>query len=108
MQCTAAALYCAKIILLQIKENFYGIPAPLIVAYIQQCSVCAMRQTLSTRAPLTPIVCTRFWARVQIDLIDTRKYEYEGYKWILTTKDHMFRFVILDALKSKTALEVVQ
>ncbi|KAL0039753.1 hypothetical protein WJX77_006913 [Trebouxia sp. C0004] len=45
---------------------------------------------------------------VQIDLIDMRKYEYAGYKWVLTTKDHMSRSVIFDALKSKTALEVVQ
>lgn len=67
-----------------------------------------MQQTLSTRAPLTLIVCIRFWARVQVDLSDMRMYEYKGYKWVFTTKDHMSCFVTLDALKRKTALEAVQ
>ena len=62
---------------------------------------------MSTKAPLKPIICTTFWGRVQIDLIDMRKYHFEEYTWLLSVKDHFTRFVILHALKSKTGKEVV-
>ena len=47
-----------------------------------------MRQSLSTKAPLKPIICTIF---VQIDLIDMRKNHFEEYTWLLSLKDRLMK-----------------
>ena len=55
---------------------------------IRRCNVCAMRQSLSTKAPLKPTICTIF---VQIDLIDMRKNQFEEYTWLLSLKDRLMK-----------------
>lgn len=93
---------------MQIKENFYGIPAPIVVEYVRNCANCAQRQKIDTKPPLRPIICNTYRGRVQIDLIDMQKYAFDGYKWVLTEKDHFSRFVQLFALKTKTGKEVIE
>lgn len=45
-------------------------------------------------------------ARGQVDLIDMQSCNDGGYKFILNYQDHLSKFVMLRALKTKTAAEV--
>ncbi len=46
--------------------------------------------------------------RMQIDLIDMRSIEYDGYKWIFHAKDHFSKYSWLCPLVSKEAINVAQ
>ena len=92
---------------LQIRENFYGIPAPIVIEFVRNCVICASKQKLQTKAPLKTIICNKYRGRVQIDLIDFTKYPWEDNKWCLTSKDHFSRFVHAWPLKRKSAQDVV-
>jgi hypothetical protein len=45
---------------------------------------------------------------MQIDLIDMRSTEYDGYKWIFHAKDHFSKYSWLRPLVSKEAINVAQ
>lgn len=96
---------CAHIQLaLQVKRHYCGLPVQDTVAYmISRCANCNQRQAKTTRAPLRPIICNTFWARVQMDLIDMRSMTRDGYNRILVFKCHFSRYVILFALLNKMA-----
>ncbi|KAL7286669.1 hypothetical protein TKK_0019056 [Trichogramma kaykai] len=44
--------------------------------------------------------------RCQVDLIDFQSQSHNDYKWIMVYQDHLTKFVILNALKTKRAEEV--
>ncbi len=56
---------------------------------------------------LKPIESNEMWERVQIDLIDMRSEQYDGYQWIAHVMDHFSKFHILWPMKKKTGMEVV-
>ena len=93
-----------KDVALQIKRRYCGLSVQETVAFmISRCGDCNQRQAKTTRAPLRPIICTSFWTRVQVDLIDMRSMARDGFNWILVFKCHFTRFVILYALLNKRA-----
>ncbi|CAF4580555.1 unnamed protein product [Rotaria socialis] len=45
---------------------------------------------------------------MQIDLVDMRSVEYNGFKWIFHAKDHFSKYSWLDPLPSKEAINVAE
>lgn len=92
---------------LQLKLQYFGFPLQETVAFmIKHCGNCNQRQAKNTRAPLRPIKCESFLSRLQIDLIDMRAMEADGFSWIQVLKDHFTRFTVLFALQNKEAATV--
>ena len=55
---------------------------------------------------VSPIVSEDFNKRCQVDLIDLQSQPDDEYKFVLVYQDHLSKFIILRALKRKTAEDV--
>lgn len=67
-----------------------------------------MKQPNKTPQILKLIVSRRSIQRIQIDFVDFRTKAGGKYKWLLQIKDHFSRFVWLQALKQKEAVQVAE
>ena len=81
--------------------------------YIVTCPVCnsAPPKSCIIKGTKTPICLNKFGDRVQVDLIDMRRYRQKGeashmMRYIVTGKDHFSGFVMLDAISEKTPTKV--
>ena len=54
-------------------------PGETVAYMISRCGNRNQRQAKTTRAPLRPIICTSFWTRVQVDLIDMTSMARDGF-----------------------------
>lgn len=70
------------------------------------CDACQTRRSVPKPISGKPIVSVGFLTRLQVDLIDMRSIEYNGYKFIMHVKDHFTKFSWLFALPSKEANQV--
>ena len=70
------------------------------------CDACQTRRSFPKPASGKPIVSIVFLTRLQVDLIDMRSVEYNGYNFIMHAKDHFTKFSWLFALPSKEACHV--
>ena len=61
-----------------------------------------------THPPLEPIVVSRLFERVEVDLIDMRHEPDGRFKWICHMKDHWSRLSKLTPATSKTADEIME
>ena len=80
---------------------------------VKQCEICHRKAANRFRGPLTPIISTELFERVQIDFIDFRHqpdapYGPAGpkYHWVMHIKDHFSKFTQLYPLQSKASGEV--
>ena len=80
---------------------------------VKQCEICHRKATNRSRGPLTPIISTELFERVQVDLIDFRhqpdaSYGPVGpkYHWVMHVKDHFSKFTQLYPLQGKLFTEV--
>lgn len=96
-----------------IRGTYYGISREEVKFLIKQCEVCLKKANNRSRGPLTPILSTELFERVQIDLIDFRHqpdapYGSTGpkYHWVMHIKDHFSKFTQLYPLQSKASAEV--
>ncbi len=55
---------------------------------------------------LLNLVSVGFMTRMQVDLIDMRSSEYNGFKWIFHAKDHFSKYSWLFPMTSKEAVNV--
>lgn len=70
------------------------------------CDACQTRRSISKPACGKPILSVGFLTRLQVDLIDMRSVEHNGFKFIMHVKDHFTKFSWLFALPSKEANNV--
>ena len=96
-----------------IRNTFYGISRGEVEYLVKQCEICHRKATNRSRGPLTPIVSTELFERVQVDLIDFRHqpdapYGPAGpkYHWVMHVKDHFSKFTQLYPLQGKSSAEV--
>ena len=96
-----------------IRNTFYGISRGEVEYLVKQCEICHRKATNRSRGPLTPIVSTELFERVQVDLIDFRHqpdapYGPAGpkYYWVMHVKDHLSKFTQLYPLQGKSSAEV--
>ena len=96
-----------------ISKAYYGISRQEVVYLVKQCEMCNKKAANRSRGPLTPIISTELFKRVQIDLINFRHqpdvpYSSAGpkYYWVMHVKDHFSKFSQLYPLQSKASAEV--
>ena len=96
-----------------ISRAYYGISRQEVVHLLKQCEICHKKVANRSRAPLTPIISTELFERVQVDLIDFRhqpdaSYGLAGlkYHWVMHVKDYFSKFTQLYPLQNKASAEV--
>ena len=80
---------------------------------VKQCEICHRKATNRSKGPLTLIISTELFERVQVDLIDFKHqpdapYSSAGpkYYWVIHVKDHFSKFTQLYSLQGKSSTEV--
>jgi hypothetical protein len=92
-----------------IKEDWYGVTEKACQIFISLCPECLPVTRITTKAkmnPLNMIMSDTIGRRAQIDLIDMRSQEYDGYNWILRYRDHLSGYSHVALLFSKESIEV--
>ena len=90
-----------------LQRIYYGITKEHVKKLLAECVICCSQTICRSVAPLTPIISTKPFERIQIDLIDMRNQpdanDKATYLWILHVKDHFSKFSSLYPLHNKTA-----
>ena len=89
-----------------ISKSFYGIIRTEVMWLLKRCQVCIRQAQNRSRGPLVPIVSTKLFERIQVDLIDFRNEPDNVFHWILHVKDHFSKYCQLYALPNKEAKSV--
>ncbi|CAF3493417.1 unnamed protein product, partial [Rotaria sordida] len=89
-----------------VKYRYAQIPLELIKLFISLCDQCASRKTFPKPVVGKPIASVGFMTRIQMDLIDMRSNEFNGFKWIFHAKDHFSKYSWLFPMASKEAINV--
>jgi hypothetical protein len=96
-----------------IRGTYYGISRTEVKYLLGQCGICHKKAVNRSRGPLTPIISTQLFERLQVDLIDFRHqpdapYGPSGpkYHWVMHVKDHFSKFTQLYPLQAKSSAEV--
>ncbi|CAF4625883.1 unnamed protein product, partial [Rotaria sp. Silwood2] len=90
----------------EVKRRYAQIPLELVKLFLSLCDQCASRKTFPKPVVGKPIVSVGFMTRIQMDLIDMRSNEFNGFKWIFHAKDHFSKYSWLFPLASKEAINV--
>lgn len=94
-----------------LKRQYANITEETIAVFLKFCHTCEKTRDRPQRKGHVsrPIISKAMNSRCQVDLIDLQRQacgENGEYKWILNYQDNLTKFVILRALKSKSAVEV--
>ena len=60
----------------------------------------------TTGVVVRPLISKEYSSRGQVDLIDTQSMSRNGFRWIMVYQDHLTKFCVLRAIKSKWPVEV--
>ena len=85
-------------------EHGTHVPRPVIQLFLDLCQT--SQETRGRKSTHMPIIPDTVGQRGQADLLDLQMVPDGGYKYILNYLDCFSKFVILRALKTKTAAEV--
>ena len=92
----------------KLRQVFWNITEQEVKCFIITCPVCNLAPPKSriVKGTKTPIRLNKFGDRVQIELIDMRRYQRKDeaghmMKYIVVAKDHFSGFVMLDAISEK-------
>ena len=93
---------------LEISQKYSGIKRTMIREYLDLCESCLHHEPLKRTDIVRNIRSKRPWERIQIDLVDLRKFSTEnnGYSWILNVIDVFSKFLFSFKLNSKNSKEV--
>ncbi|KFD66209.1 hypothetical protein M514_10253 [Trichuris suis] len=91
----------------ELSPKYKNITGYDIELYPQICGPCQKKQKGAKKGVVVmPMVFSDFNSRCQVDPIDFPSHPDGEYKFIMAYQDHLTKFVVLKALKSKTAEEV--
>ena len=76
--------------------------------FIELCDQCVSRKLFPKPIVGKPIISVGFMSCMQIDLLDMRSVEHNGFKWIFHAKDHFSKYSWLYPLTSKEAVNVAE
>ncbi|CAF4364535.1 unnamed protein product [Rotaria socialis] len=90
----------------EVKSRFSGIPQQAVSLFINICDACQIRRSFPKTPCGKPIISIGFLTRLQVDLIDMRSVQYNGFTFIMHVKDHFTKFSWLFSLPTKEARHV--
>ena len=93
----------------EFRTKYGGVRRAVVEDYVKSCKSCELHRPLKDRDIIRNITASKNWERIQIDLIDVKKYAEHnaGFTWILHAVDVYSRFSFVYPMKSKTAIEVI-
>jgi transposase InsO family protein len=91
-----------------IQLDYYGITQDDLEDLLEHCQNCQKCLLNRSRGPLRPIVSSKNFERVQVDLINMSNHLDGQYKWILHAKDHYSKFSLLWPLEAKTVESIAR
>ncbi len=93
-----------------VGQSYYGVSREEVVFLVKLCEICHRKAHSKSKGPLVPIISTKLFERVQIDLIDMRSTPDITttviYKWIAHLVCCMSKIRMLLALPNKEAVTV--
>lgn len=93
-----------------VGQSYYGVSREEVIFRIKLCKICHRKTYSKSKGPLVPIISTKLFERVQIDLIDMRSTPDITtnviFKWIAHLVFYMSKIRILLALPNKEAVTV--
>ena len=93
-----------------VSQFYYGVSREEVVFFIKLCEICHKKAHSKSKGPLVPIISTKLFERIQIDLIDMRSTPNITptviYKWIAHLVYCMSKIRMLLALPNKKAVTV--
>ena len=92
----------------EVKKKYANISVQIIELFKSLCIQCQKKRVRpkTTGVVVRPILTQDFSCRGQVDLIDMQSLSYNGYRWIMVYQDHLTKFCVLRAIKSKRPVEV--
>jgi hypothetical protein len=92
----------------EISRRYSGIKKATVASFLEKCESCTRFQPLKTSDLIQNVRGTKPWERLQIDLVDLRKYSdvNQGFSWILNVLDTFSKYLHSYRLKSKESGEV--
>lgn len=89
------------------SRKYANITLEMINIFLSMCETCQRKKSMKKKGLVSkPILHSEMNSRCQVDLIDMQTQEDRGFKFIMVYQDHLTKFVLLRALKSKRAVEV--
>ncbi|XP_064099873.1 KRAB-A domain-containing protein 2-like isoform X3 [Macrobrachium nipponense] len=93
----------------ELQKKYANIPTKAVELFKSLCQECQKKRKrpMTKGVVVRPILTKEFSSRGQVDLIDMQSMPSgSNKKWIMVYQDHLTKFCILRALKSKRAAEV--
>lgn len=91
----------------QLKTKYCNISRGIIDTYLSLCEQCQLKKKVKRKGLVVkPILTNEMNSRCQVDLIDMQSEADGDFRFILNYQDHLTKFTVLRALKTKTAEEV--
>ncbi|CAB0039376.1 unnamed protein product, partial [Trichogramma brassicae] len=79
----------------------------MVNLYLTMCEICEQKKVKRHRGLVSkPILHDQMNSRCQVDFIDYQAQAVDGFKWVMVYQDHLTKFVMLKALKTKRAEEL--
>ena len=88
--------------------QYYGIARDEVFFLIKLCEICHRKAASKSKGPLKPIISTRLFERIQVDLIDMTATPDGDYVWICHMEDHFSKYHALFPIKNKEAATVAR
>ncbi|CAF2943784.1 unnamed protein product [Rotaria sp. Silwood2] len=92
----------------EISRRYSFVPLKMVKIFVELCDQCASRKLFPKPIVGKPIISVGFMTRMQIDFVDMRSVEHNGFKWIFHAKDHFSKYSWLYPLTSKKAVNVAE
>jgi hypothetical protein len=91
-----------------VQAKYAGIKRVEVREIVSKCMTCILHQPLKSSDPIRNITASQPWERIQIDLMDFRKFSDDnmGFSWILNVLDVYSKFLFSVPLKHKNMEEV--
>lgn len=97
-----------NVMLKDLRDRYYNINQEVVTKFVQLCDVCEMKRNKQhCHEVVKPILTQEFNGRCQVDLIDFQSRPDGEYKFVLVYQDHLTKYVVLRALKTKTMESIV-
>ncbi|XP_050303513.1 SCAN domain-containing protein 3-like [Anthonomus grandis grandis] len=91
----------------ELKRKYCNITRQIIEVYLLLCKECQLKKKVQRKGLVVkPILTNEMNSRCQVDLIDMQSEPDQDFRFILNYQDHLTKFTVLRALKTKTAEEV--
>ncbi|KFM71468.1 KRAB-A domain-containing protein 2, partial [Stegodyphus mimosarum] len=89
------------------QTKFKNVTKEIITLYLSLCKPCLTKLSYPKNGLVSkPLIFKEFNSRCQVALIDMQSNPDGEFKFILNSQDHLTKFILLRALKSKRAEEV--